>query len=120
MHELSIARNLLALVQQHVPDARCHEVRTITVALGEIAGIAADSLQFCFSAIVKDTPLSQAALKIDSVPVRLRCSDCGHTFAAEGLASSCPQCDSGNIQLISGKEFHVVDIELAEAPDKPL
>lgn len=120
MHELSIARKLLELVRQHVPEARSPEVRTITVALGEMAGIAAESLQFCFSAIVRDTPLSQAALKIERVPVRLRCSDCGHTFDVEGLTSSCPQCDGRSIQLISGKEFQVVEIELAEAPDKPL
>jgi hydrogenase nickel incorporation protein HypA/HybF len=116
MHELSIAQNILDIVREHVPEARRSEVRAVTIRLGELAGVVADSLEFCFSAIVSDTLLSQAVLKIDRIPIRMHCSTCGKISTIEGLAFLCQACAGQNIQVISGTELQVSEIELADAP----
>jgi hydrogenase nickel incorporation protein HypA/HybF len=118
MHELSIAQNILEIVREHVPEARCSEVQAVTIRLGELAGVVAESLEFCFSAIVSDTPLSHAVLRIDRIPIRMRCSACEKTSTLEGPAFVCPQCAGQNIQLISGTELQVIEIELADAPSE--
>ena len=55
MHELSVAQGILDLVQHYVPEGQAPDVRAVTVRVGALSGIVADSLEFCFSAIVAGT-----------------------------------------------------------------
>jgi hydrogenase nickel incorporation protein HypA/HybF len=65
MHELGIAQSILDLVREHVPDSQAVAVRAVTVRIGDLAGIVTESLDFCFGAIVSDTPYRNAFLKIE-------------------------------------------------------
>lgn len=118
MHELSIAQNILDVVRSHVSEERYGAVQAVRVRLGDLCGIQAESLEFCFSAIVRNMALKHAALKIERVPAQLQCSACGKSCATDGLLSRCPGCGSGGIELISGTELQVIEIELADAPNE--
>ncbi|HUL75159.1 MAG TPA: hydrogenase maturation nickel metallochaperone HypA [Vicinamibacterales bacterium] len=67
MHELGLANNILDIVRQYVPAERACAVRSVRVRVGDLAGVVPDSLAFCFSAIVIDTPYDRASLAIDHV-----------------------------------------------------
>lgn len=115
MHELSVAQGILDLVQQHVPQGQAASVRAVTVRLGALSGVVAESLEFCFSAIVAGTPYGAAFLSIDRVPTRAGCADCSGEFGVEGLVFRCPDCGGPHVRLISGDELQVVAVELEEA-----
>lgn len=114
MHELSVAQGILDLVQHHVPEDQARDVREVTVRLGALSGIVADSLEFCFSAIVAGTPYEAASLAIERVPTRAVCHGCAREFDIEGLTFRCPHCDGSNIRLVSGDQLQVVSVELAD------
>ena len=114
MHELSVAQGILELVQHHVPEAQARAVRAVTVRLGALSGIVADSLEFCFSAIVAGTPYGGAALAIERVPTRAACRDCLGEFGVEELVFRCPHCGGPRIRVVSGDELQVTCVELAE------
>jgi len=114
MHELAIAQNILEIVQQSVPKDQASFVRWVRVRVGQLSGIVPDSLEFCFSAIVNDTELRRANLTIEQVPTVSQCQVCRNRFGIEDWAFTCPVCQSTNLDLISGKELEVVEIELAE------
>jgi len=115
MHELSVAQGILDLVRQHVPEDRGGAVRSVTVRLGALSGVVADSLDFCFGAIVAGTPYGGASLSIERVPTRGRCEDCGHDFDAGELVFRCPGCGGAHIRVISGDELQVIAVELDDA-----
>ena len=50
MHELGVAQEILDIVRRYVPDTEAARVRDVRVRVGELAGVVADSLEFCFSA----------------------------------------------------------------------
>lgn len=114
MHELGIARNILDIVQHSVPVDRYPEVKWIRVRIGQLSGVVPDSLEFCFSAIISETDMRQATLKMETVPTVSQCRDCGHRFTVEEFAFTCPSCNSANLELLSGRELEVVDIELTD------
>jgi hydrogenase nickel incorporation protein HypA/HybF len=114
MHELGIAQNILEIVQQSVPKSQAKSVRDIRVRVGQLSGIVPDSLDFCFSAIINDTDMRQAKLSIEHIPTLSQCKKCEHRFEIEDWIFSCPVCQSVNIELISGKELEIVDIQLAD------
>jgi hydrogenase nickel incorporation protein HypA/HybF len=120
MHELAIAQNILEIVQQSVPENQAKSVRGIRIRIGRLAGIVPDSLDFCFSAIVNDTDMQKARLAIEQVPTFSQCKTCAHRFGIEDWIFTCPICQSTNLDLISGKELEIVDIEVADECDEAI
>jgi hydrogenase nickel incorporation protein HypA/HybF len=114
MHELSIAQNIVDIIGQYVTPVQAPDVRLVKIRIGPLAGIVADSLDFCFGAIVGGTPFENARLDIEQTPVESRCVACGEVFTVEGAAYLCPGCGSAEVRLISGTELQVVEIELAD------
>ncbi len=115
MHELGVAQGILELVRQHVPQDQAPYVRAVTVRLGTLSGVVADSLDFCFSAIVAGTVYGGATLSIERVPTRATCGDCTREFDIDGLVFRCPHCGASRIRLVSGDELQVTSVELADA-----
>jgi len=114
MHELGIAQNILDIVRQSVSKEQIEAVRGIKVRVGQLSGVVSDSLDFCFTAIVSDTEMQRASLAIEEVPTTSECRDCMHRFPLEEFDFVCPSCRSTNLELISGKELEIVEIELAD------
>jgi hydrogenase nickel incorporation protein HypA/HybF len=120
MHELAIAQNILEMVRQSVPQDRAKSVRGIRIRVGQLSGIVPDSLDFCFSAIVNDTDMQRAKLAIEHVPTLSQCKTCAHRFGIEDWIFTCPVCQSTNLELISGKELEIVEIELEDEGDEAI
>jgi hydrogenase nickel incorporation protein HypA/HybF len=114
MHELGVAQNILEIVQQSVPENQAKAVREIRLRIGQLSGIVPDSLDFCFTAIINGTDMQQARLAIEQIPTMSQCKECNHRFGIEDWVFSCPVCRSPNLELISGKELEIVEIELAD------
>lgn len=104
----------MEVVRQYVPAGDAARVECVTIRVGDAAGVVVESLEFCFQAIVAGTPYSGARLVIDRVPVRSRCLSCGEVFPADPPVVSCPECGDPDVQLESGTELQVVDVELAD------
>ena len=120
MHELAIAQNILEIVQQSVPENQAKSVRGIRIRVGQLSGIVPDSLDFCFSAIINDTDMQKARLSIEQIPTLSQCKTCTHRFGIADWIFVCPVCQSTNLELISGKELEIVDIELADECDEAI
>lgn len=116
MHELSVAQGILDLVRRHVPAGRTNQVRRVELRLGRMAGVIPESLSFCFEALVTGSPLSQARLAIERVPVRGTCRECAAAFEIPEPVFLCPVCGGGRVSLTSGDEMQLVQIELADGP----
>ena len=114
MHELGVAEGVLDIVRAHVPPGRARDVRAVRVRIGDWSGVLADSLEFCFGAIVAGTPFASAALDLERVPALGRCSTCGHEFELDRPGAGCPMCLSALVSMSGGRELQVVSVELDE------
>lgn len=116
MHELSIAKGIFEIVHEYIPADRRPAVRAVHVRVGALSGVVAESLEFSFTAITAGTPLQNASLVIDHVPVRIRCNKCHHEFGTDIPIFLCPKCGSGDTTMLGGNELQVVEIELEDQP----
>jgi hydrogenase nickel incorporation protein HypA/HybF len=112
VHELSIAQNILEIVHQSVPREELQDVRIVRMKVGTFSGVVPDSLDFCFSAVVAGTPLSQAKLAVEAIPFRVRCEACEKEFENEVGYVVCPHCEGTHTTIVSGRELQVSEIEL--------
>jgi len=111
MHELSITRNIVAIVSEAAEGRR---VRAVTLEVGTLSGVMADAIAFCFGVVSAETPVEGARLDIRKIDGRGRCRSCGSEFVAPALYAPCP-CGSREVDLIGGEELNIKSMELEEA-----
>lgn len=111
MHELSITRNVIAIVAER---AAGHRVKRVRLQIGRLSAVMPEAVRFCFDLCAADTPVAGATLEIDEVPGRGRCRDCGHEVGLIAPVGRCPACNGMGLQLISGQEMLIKEFELCE------
>jgi len=114
MHELSIAENIVDIVKQFVPDNQASAVGIIHLRVGPFAGIIPDSLKFCFATLSADAGMANADLRIELTPLAALCRACGNQSEVKNFTFRCSVCGGGDLEIVSGKELEVVEIEIAE------
>ena len=108
MHELSITRNVVAIVGERSAGRR---VTRVKLEIGRLSGVMPDAVRFCFDICAADTPLAGAALEIDEIPGLGCCNDCGARVTLQAPAGRCPGCGAG-LRLIAGQELNIREMEV--------
>jgi hydrogenase nickel incorporation protein HypA/HybF len=111
MHELSITRNIVAIVSDY---ARGRRVRRVTLEVGKLSGMTTGAIAFCFDVVAQGTVLEGACLDIREVEGRARCIGCGMEFDMPTLYAACA-CGSRRLHCLQGEELKVKTMELEEA-----
>ncbi|MBX6311303.1 MAG: hydrogenase maturation nickel metallochaperone HypA [Isosphaeraceae bacterium] len=112
MHELSVALSLLDLVAE---EAERHggRVTAVHVKLGPLAGVVREALVTAYDLAREGTPLAQAELVVEEVPVVVSCPTC---MAQHTLPSAwelrCPACGAPTPEVVRGRELEVVALEI--------
>lgn len=117
MHELSIAEAIIQAVIREKISRNLSRIEAVGVRVGSLSGVLPDALQFSFETAVEGTVLSGTRLSIDRVEARGQCRDCSSQFEVEDLWFKCPECDSEQIDLLSGSELDISYLEVAEQSD---
>jgi hydrogenase nickel incorporation protein HypA/HybF len=110
MHELSITRNIVAIVGEAAAGRR---VSRVTLDIGRLSGIMPDAIAFCFPVVAEGTALAGAALAINLIDGRAKCRECDAEFSAQSLFTPCP-CGSRAVIRLAGEELLVKTMELEE------
>lgn len=116
---MSIAQNIADIVLNTARKNRADRVLGVRLLAGRMRGIVPDQLKTCFAFMVKGTIAEDADLSIEEIPVRVRCRACGVTSSQEGTRFSCSDCESKDLETITGMELTVRDIEIASDSQTP-
>ncbi len=114
MHELSIAGSIIETVTHEIQAKNLGRIEAVGLRIGALSGILPDALEFGFDALKQDTPLAEARLEIEVVPVTAFCPKCRQEFHVEEFIFSCPRCSSQEVELQHGQELDIVWLETAE------
>jgi hydrogenase nickel incorporation protein HypA/HybF len=115
MHEMGIAMQIVEIATASIPDKMDNvRVEKVNLKVGKLAAVVPQSLRFCFEIIARDTPLAGAKLNIEEMPVVARCRECDHTWNITGSIFTCEKCNSGLIDILSGRELDIESIEIVD------
>ena len=113
MHELTIAQEILRIVETSIAPASLKRVANINLTLGVLAGVQLVCLEFAVEAITKGTPMEGVSIKIKHVEPLFRCKECAEKFKSEKwFYSAYPKCGSFRCDLLKGDELSVASVEL--------
>ena len=112
MHELSIALSILDLAGEEGRD-RGGRVAAVHVKLGPLSGVVKEALRSAFEMAREGTPLAQAELWIEEVPLVIHCSACAaERTPVATFELRCPDCGAWTNDIVRGRELEVSALEI--------
>jgi hydrogenase nickel incorporation protein HypA/HybF len=108
MHELALIQSIVAAIEERVQPARVDVVR---LEIGELAGVSAEALRFCFDVCARGTALEGAVLEIEGVAGRARCRKCGNEVGMASFLELCT-CGSAELEVLAGQELRIRNVEV--------
>lgn len=117
MHEWSIADNLVKLVAAAAEREGLGSVSRVVIQVGVLRQVIPESLDMAFAFLAGETPIAGALLEIETIPLKVRCRDCGAEVTGNDFIFTCSACGGVDIDTLSGKELYIDYIE-GEKKDK--
>ncbi len=115
MHELPVTERVLDIVLKHAEKNHVRKIVSITLKVGELSDLESEWIQQYFDYLSKDTVAGGAVLKIERVPIVLKCGQCAEsiTIRKDQLGdTTCPKCSAtGNFSIESGREYYIKEME---------
>ncbi|WP_328320251.1 hydrogenase maturation nickel metallochaperone HypA/HybF [Streptomyces sp. NBC_00388] len=108
MHELSITQSVVDMVCERAGD---RPVRTVSVRVGVLTAVVAESMRFCFDLVTEGTVAEGARLEIDQPPGAGRCRACAQEFTLTDPVLLCP-CGSADVEITSGRELQIISMKV--------
>lgn len=113
MHELSIAQNIISIVQETMR-TRPGCVKSVHLKIGSLSNVVVESLRFGFETLIAGTELEGARLAVEEPPVVVRCRTCAAETTIEQFELTCASCGGHDLEIIGGDELFVQYIEIEE------
>lgn len=113
MHEMSLAENVLQLIEDAARAQKFSKVTKVWLEIGQLAGVEADAIAFCFDAVTRGSLAEGAQLEIVATPGAGWCKQCAATVALGEVFAACPQCGAQPLQVTGGTQMRIKEIEVS-------
>ncbi|MFC1501321.1 hydrogenase maturation nickel metallochaperone HypA [Elusimicrobiota bacterium] len=113
MHELGIAKDLWDIIRRNAESNNLKKITKIIIVIGEASGIEEDFLTHSLKDhTLPGTMAEGSALVFEKLPLAAKCKKCNQMITKENISvMACPKCGEKDIEIISGKETYVKNIE---------
>lgn len=112
MHELSLAENLLQIIEDAAHEQQFTRVKTVFLEIGQLACVELEPLRFYFEIVTQDSLARQAKLEITEIAGQAFCTHCNRPFAINAYHGACSHCGSSAYEIIQGDGMRIVELEV--------
>lgn len=112
MHEMSLAENVLRIMEDAALEQDFCRVRSVVLEIGKLAAVEPDAMRFCFESVTAGTLAEGARLEIVETPGMGRCLECGATLELHEAYGLCPGCGSPRLLVTAGDRMRVKNLEV--------
>ena len=109
MHELSITRNIVAIVSER---ARGRRVERVVLQVGRLSGIEVEAIRFCYPICAEGTELAEAKLEVEEIDGQATCQGCQAHLRVSAPVGQCPCPRRAPIRIDAGEELLVKAMEV--------
>jgi hydrogenase nickel incorporation protein HypA/HybF len=115
MHELHVTKSIFQIVLKHAIKGNVNCVHSVNLEIGALSDLQGEWIQRYFDRLSRGTVVEGAKLQIKRVPAVFECNRCHQLFEIDSLLEknlSCPLCQNREVKLVSGREYHVKNMEV--------
>lgn len=107
MHELSIANNIIEIVEEEKTKANAKIISELELEIGSMSGIIVEALEFALEEAKKNSALQQTHILYNEVMAEALCIECQNSFQVDDFFAVCPKCGSFKTDIIKGKDLKI-------------
>ena len=107
MHELSLCRTILDVINDHTIGKNCKRVKRVALEIGQLAAVDQSALRFSFDVVTKGTIAANALLDIIEVEGQAICDVCHKTVKLKHYFDACQTCGNFSLSVTQGEELRV-------------
>jgi len=111
MHELSLASEMVRIVQEQSVSQKFSEVKRIHLLLGSLSCVSDEAFRFAFDA-VRTPLLEEAELRIEKIPATGQCTGCGACAKMWHRLERCESCGAEMLLSDGGDEIRIRELEV--------
>ena len=112
MHEMSICEGILQVLETSSAEKNFTRVKKVFVEVGPLSGVEVDALRFSFDVVMKGSLADNSVLEIIETDAKAWCLNCNELVTISQRYDDCPQCGSAQIQVTSGDELAIKELEV--------
>jgi hydrogenase nickel incorporation protein HypA/HybF len=112
VHEFGLCEGVLQAVRER---AGGRPVSGIRLRCGVRHAVDAETMAQAFGFVAAGTEAADAAVEVVTVPVTVNCRDCGAVSESTDVLTTCPRCESGDVELTGGDELVLESLRYAAA-----
>ena len=114
MHEMSIVNGILQACIPAAEQQGAKKILSVYLKIGEMSGLVPQIVEEYFQVAAAGTSAEGAKLVIEKTPVKIRCGSCGFEGVVKARTYRCPECESADYRIISGREYLVDRMEVED------
>jgi len=112
MHELSLMEGLLELIEESARTEGFTQVRKVILRIGQLSGVEAEAMAFCFETASDGTLAQGAELEIIEVAGAGWCETCQLTVPMETRFDPCPHCGKVQLPVTAGTDMRLDSLDV--------
>jgi len=115
MEELRVIQSILEAALKYADEKNAQRITDLHIQIGELNNLRAESIQQNWDFLSKDTIAAGAILHFMQIPAKYQCMACFQKYnPLDTNRFECPNCGSVGVKVISGEEFSVQTIGVAD------
>ena len=87
-------------------------IASVQLQVGTLSGVDPYALELAFTVAVEGTRYAHTQWNIESIQANVDCRSCGKTTTPDGPFPICMNCDSTDIDIVTGRELMIDTIEV--------
>ena len=112
MHELSLAAEVMRIIEDAALRDGFRRVRTVRLEIGALSSVEPEAMSFCFDSVAMQSVAEGAKLEIVSTRGVAWCASCAETVAIGAVGEACPRCGGYRLQVTGGDQMRVKELEV--------
>jgi len=112
MHEMSLAENVLQLIEDSARTQQFKRVRSVVLEIGKLSSVEPDAMRFCFEAVVAGSIAQGARLDIIETEGLGWCASCLCQVPVAARYDPCPLCGDYQVRITHGDAMRVKELEV--------
>lgn len=129
MHEVSLAMNIIDCLSELIKSHQMRTIEKVTVQIGELSNVMPEALRFAFESMIRskasssyeittDNPFENCQMIIERLTASAICIQCKQLNQVTHEQKRCRYCGSSQLEMRSGYELQISEIEGEEVNDQ--
>ena len=112
MHELTLCRNILRIIDEHAERDGFRRVRRVCLDVGILAAVEPEAMRFGFAVASRGGVAEGAVLEISQVNAEAQCAACKARVSIGSILAACPECGAERLSFEGGDELKIRELEV--------